>query len=313
MEKLEPKKNSSQNDFTSSVKGLKSHALKSIVQGYQKVFLILPSLVIKKGSFTGAIADRKGAFLEANKGIIFLDEIGKTSKTFQAKLLRVLQDKEIHPVGSDQPVKIDVRIILGLNIDPSVWLANNDVLPDFLNRINAHLVRIPSLRERKNDIPSLVKYFISKYSKLFNSSITGIADNLIPKFVKNDWGLGNVRELENVISDLVAVTDATGLIEELPNYFLSMMPSPTIIEQSSTANGKPISWSKLEEQVNKIYRDHIEPCLRLHHGNVSKTAVALDAPRMTLKGIIDRVGIGLTEIRQCRKSVTQNVESISKA
>lgn len=151
-----------------------------------------------KGSFTGAISDKKGLFEEADGGTLFLDEIGDLSLSLQAKLLRVLQDKQIRPVGGSQLKTIDVRIIAATHRDLRIMVKDGKFREDLFYRLNVIPIRVPSLRERIEDIPLLVESFISKFAFRNNSTIKGITPEAMAILIAHPWP-GNVRELENVI------------------------------------------------------------------------------------------------------------------
>ncbi len=151
-----------------------------------------------KGSFTGATVDKKGLFEEANGGTLFLDEIGDLSLPLQAKLLRVLQDKQIRPVGGNQLKTIDVRIIAATHRDLKVMAKDGTFREDLFYRLNVIPIRVPALRQRTEDIPLLVENFISKFSARNNSKIKGIAPDAMAVLMAHPWP-GNVRELENII------------------------------------------------------------------------------------------------------------------
>lgn len=151
-----------------------------------------------KGSFTGATGDKKGLFEEANSGTLFLDEIGDLSLPLQAKLLRVLQDKEIRPVGSNQSKKVDVRIIAATHRDLKSMVKEGKFREDLFYRLNVIPIRVPALRERIDDIPLLVERFIQKFSSYSNSRAKSITPDALGVLMAHNWP-GNVRELENVI------------------------------------------------------------------------------------------------------------------
>lgn len=157
-----------------------------------------------KGSFTGAIADKKGLFEEANGGTLFLDEIGDLSPTLQAKLLRVLQDKTIRPVGSTETKEVDVRIIAATHRDLKVMVADEKFREDLFYRLNVLPVNVPALRERTEDIPLLVESFISKFAIRNESKVRGIKNDAMAALMAHPWP-GNVRELENLIERAVVL------------------------------------------------------------------------------------------------------------
>lgn len=158
-----------------------------------------------KGSFTGAVSDKKGLFEEADKGTLFLDEIGDLSLGLQAKLLRVLQDKQIRPVGGNQIKNVDVRIIAATHRDLRIMVKDGKFREDLFYRLNVVPVRVPSLRERMEDIPLLVESFIDKFSTHHNSQVKSISPEAMAVLMAHPWP-GNVRELENVIERAMVLT-----------------------------------------------------------------------------------------------------------
>lgn len=170
----------------------------------------------KKGSFTGAFEDRKGYFEQANMGTILLDEIGSMPLYGQAKLLRVLQEEEITPVGHTKTIKIDVRIIATTNIILTEATQKGEFREDLYYRLGVVTIFIPPLRERKEDIPPLVNYFVEVFSEKLNKNVHGITKEAMDYFMDYDWP-GNVRELRNVIENAMIMTENDCIeIETLP-------------------------------------------------------------------------------------------------
>lgn len=159
-----------------------------------------------KGAFTGAVTSKKGLFEEADGGTIFLDEIGDITPYFQIKLLRVLEDHVIRPVGSTKSLKVDLRIIAATNKDLETAVQEKSFREDLFYRINTITLRIPSLKQRKDDIPILVRYFLQKYSSDLQKRVTGISDEALKQMVNYSWP-GNVRELQNVIERAILITE----------------------------------------------------------------------------------------------------------
>lgn len=157
-----------------------------------------------RGSFTGAVADKKGLFEEANGGTLFLDEIGDLSPTLQAKLLRVLQDKQIRPVGSSELKSVDVRIIAATHRDLKIMVKDGHFREDLFYRLNVLPVNVPPLRDRTQDIPMLVENFISKYASQNASKVNGVTNEAMAALMAHPWP-GNVRELENLIERAVVL------------------------------------------------------------------------------------------------------------
>ena len=159
-----------------------------------------------KGAFTGAIRDKKGLFEEADSGTLFMDEIGDIPKSVQAKILRVLQEGEFIPVGDTATKRVDVRIIAATNQDLLQCVQEKEFREDLYYRLNVINIKMPPLRDRKEDIPLLVKHFIEKYNKKENKQIKGITQDVEKEFYNYTWP-GNVRELENVIERAVTLTN----------------------------------------------------------------------------------------------------------
>ena len=151
-----------------------------------------------KGAFTGAHRDRAGRFELANKGTIFLDEIGEVGPAVQVKLLRVLQEKEIERVGDYKPIKVDTRIIAATNRDLRQLMNRGKFREDLFYRLNVVSIDLPPLRQRRDDIPILVEHFMEKFKKQYKKRIKGISHEALDILMENDWE-GNVRELENAI------------------------------------------------------------------------------------------------------------------
>jgi transcriptional regulator with PAS, ATPase and Fis domain len=172
-----------------------------------------------KGAFTGAINNKKGKFVLANQGSIFLDEIGDTRLDAQVKLLRVLQEKEVQPVGGEA-FKVDTRVIAATHQSLSDLIKKGQFREDLFYRLNALTVKLPPLRERKEDIPHLVQHFVQKYSVAYGKDMEGVSQQAMKKLVNQEWK-GNIRELENVIQRGMALAQGPlihdkdlGLIQE---------------------------------------------------------------------------------------------------
>lgn len=170
----------------------------------------------QKGSFTGATASHKGLVEVAHKGTIFLDEIGEMSTTMQVKLLRVLQEKKIRPIGSTEEIEVDVRILAATNRDLELGVKEGTFREDLYYRLAVIPIHLPPLRERREDIPLLAEHFLEKARRSSGKNITKIADEAVERLKLYDWP-GNVRELENVIERAMALETANViLVERLP-------------------------------------------------------------------------------------------------
>jgi transcriptional regulator with PAS, ATPase and Fis domain len=164
----------------------------------------------ERGAFTGAIRTRKGRFEAANTGTLLLDEVSEMSPGLQAKLLRVLQEREFERVGDTKSIKVDVRIIATTNKDIKEEIKKGKFREDLYYRINVIPIHVPPLRERKKDIPLLVEHFINKYNKEHNRDIKGISSEAESLLMRLDWS-GNVRELENRVERAIIVSNESVL------------------------------------------------------------------------------------------------------
>jgi DNA-binding NtrC family response regulator len=232
-----------------------------------------------KGAFTGAIKDRKGLFQQADGGSIFLDEIGELREDLQAKLLRVLQEQEFQPVGGSKTIKVDVRIIAATNRNLEQLVKEKKFREDLYYRLSVVPIRIAPLRDRKEDIPFLVDFFISKYSEGRKFKISGEAIKILQSY---EWP-GNVRELENIIERILALsTDNEISITNIPEHI-----SGRFYEPSGTTFNIPeegIALDTLERLV-------IKEILQRTGGNRSKTARMLQIPRHVLLYRLKKFGL----------------------
>ncbi len=166
-----------------------------------------------KGAFTGALMSKKGMFEEADGGTVFLDEIGDINPYFQIKLLRVLEDQLIRPVGSTKAMKVDLRFVAATNKELENTVKEGEFREDLYYRINTITLRIPPLRDRKEDIPVLIKFFLKKYSQEFQKQVTHITDEVLTRMVNYKWP-GNIRELQNVIERALLITEDSKITAE---------------------------------------------------------------------------------------------------
>lgn len=168
----------------------------------------------EKGSFTGAFKSTKGLFSQANGGTIFLDEIGDMPMSIQAKLLRVLQERQFYPVGTEKPVDVDVRIVVATNKDLEKQVEKGAFRQDLFFRLHVIPIHLPPLHERKEDIPHLVDRFLKQLSQQMKKNVKGLAPEAMRKFMMHDWP-GNVRELENTLEYAVAMSRDDMITEDL--------------------------------------------------------------------------------------------------
>jgi transcriptional regulator with PAS, ATPase and Fis domain len=177
-----------------------------------------------RGAFTGAIATKKGLLGEADGGTVFLDEIGDMSLSLQAKLLRVLEDQAIRPVGSTKAMKVDVRLITATNKDLKAQVRSGLFREDLYYRINVISIQISPLRNRKEDVGSLVDHFIEKYSHEMGKQVQDVSPDALSLMMNYPWP-GNVRELQNVIERAILISDGTAIgVEHLPEGMSADVP-----------------------------------------------------------------------------------------
>lgn len=200
-----------------------------------------------KGAFTGALFDKVGLFEEAHGGTLFLDEIGDLCLPLQAKLLRVIQDKEIRPVGSSKTRKVDVRIIAATHRDLKIMVKDGTFREDLFYRLNVIPIKVPPLRERMEDVPLLVEKFITKFSSLNHSKVKGISPEAMAVLMAHPWP-GNVRELENVIERAI-VLSRSEMIEKNVVLDSALAEAKQNVEQ---LHGDRPTLEQLEERYIKL-------------------------------------------------------------
>ncbi|HSR53653.1 MAG TPA: sigma-54 dependent transcriptional regulator [Acidobacteriota bacterium] len=224
----------------------------------------------KKGSFTGAVEDAKGYFETAHEGTLFLDEIGEASMDLQVKLLRVLQEGEIYPVGSRTAVEVDVRVIGSTNRNLSRMVDDGKFRQDLFFRLNVFSVHVPPLRTRPEDVAPLARYFLKRFSAKLNKPLQGFDSEALEVLKSYSWP-GNVRELENEVERMVILADQDGPLS------LATV-SERIRYHSSASSGQ----GSLKEQLAALERRLILESLRKHSNNKSRVADALGVSRQTI-------------------------------
>ena len=234
----------------------------------------------EKGAFTGAISTKIGKFELADKGTIFLDEIGTLSFQTQAKLLRVLQDKAFERLGGKKTIVSDVRVIAATNEDLNEAIEAGRFRRDLYYRLYVVGINVPPLRERTEDIPDLIKYFIEKFNNKFNLNVKGLSSKALKIFMHYPWP-GNVRELENIIERAMVLGSGDIIsTSELPSHMFSESGS---VQQ--TFNDKYIAYSEecLPNVIVDVERTILEKALRQTGGHREKTAKLLGISRRTLQ------------------------------
>ncbi len=237
----------------------------------------------ERGAFTGATQKRLGRFELADKGTLFLDEISEMSLNNQAKLLRAIQEQEFERVGGNRTIKTDVRIISATNTDLRKAVAEGKFREDLYYRLNVISIRVPSLRERKEDIPLLVDYFINKINKKFGRQIRKLTPVALDALLHHDWP-GNVRELKHALERAVILSDGDVIsLNDLPNYFQTTM-KVDISHKVKTLELVKKTADFLEKQ---LILETLEKC----SWNKTKTAQQLGISRRTLFNKIKKYGI----------------------
>jgi transcriptional regulator with PAS, ATPase and Fis domain len=222
----------------------------------------------RRGAFTDARDDQRGLFQTAQRGTIFLDEIGDMAPSLQSKLLRVLQEKEVHPLGAATPVPTDVRIVTATHRDLMALVAEGQFREDLMYRINVIEVRVPPLRERPDDLVPLVRHFLEKHGALLGGSDRWVSSEAMAVLCRHCWP-GNVRELENVIERALVLGDGDAItLDDLPEH---------LRQQPSFERRSPKS-----QRLADVEREHIARTLDAVAGNKAAAARVLGLDRKTL-------------------------------
>ncbi|MCT1524612.1 sigma-54-dependent transcriptional regulator [Sphingobacterium hotanense] len=225
----------------------------------------------KKGAFTDAREDRKGRFENADSGTLFLDEIGNINLQQQAKLLSVLQNRAVVPLGSSQPVAVDIRLISATNVPLKALADESRFRKDLIYRINTLEIQVPALRERTDDIPLLANHFLDFYNKKYHKNIAGLEADALQKLKQYHFP-GNVRELQYSIERAVIMSDQSSLCAD------DILFSPIESVPETTSSSADFSSHNLEEMERKAIKSAIER----YNGNISKAAKELGLTRAAL-------------------------------
>lgn len=217
-----------------------------------------------RGSFTGAVAEKEGFLKAADGGTLFLDEVNSMSTNLQLKLLRFLQDQTFYRVGSTERVSVDVRIIAATNQDIEEKIRQGDFREDLYYRLNVMRIDLPALRDRKEDIPLLARYFMERYSRKFDKSLRGISGHALMMLMRYPWP-GNIRELENALERAVIMAESAEIsAKDLPRQIISSVQDT-------------VDWS-----LERIEQDHISNVLSITGGEMKKAAEILGINQSTL-------------------------------
>jgi len=237
----------------------------------------------EKGAFTGATARKKGLFAQADGGMIFLDEITEIPIAIQGKLLKAIDEREFYPLGSQQTVKVDIRIISASNKEIETEVENGNFRSDLFYRIHVFPIRMPPLRDRREDIPLLVRHFLEKYAEKMNRKIKTITPQALQSIMVHSWP-GNIRELENVIECAVGMARDDVISEDL-----------IVICQSR----KDVStFRSFKESKQEFERSYLIELMKISRGNVSHAAKLSGKYRADLYALLEKHNLNPLEFRQ---------------
>ncbi len=238
-----------------------------------------------KGSFTGAVSDRAGKFEQADGGTLFLDEIGDMSLAAQAKVLRVLQDGVVTRIGGSKPVQVDVRVLAATNKNVEAEITAGRFREDLYYRLNVVPIHVPPLRERREDIPSLIGHFVAQLTGPAGLALRAVGDDAVAKLQQLDWP-GNVRELRNTIERLLILSTGPRVTADDVDRLAGRRA-----ETTEGGLGSLLDVATFEDFKHAAERAYLVAKLRTYDWNVSETARALDMPRSNLYKKIERYGL----------------------
>ncbi len=243
----------------------------------------------RKGSFTGAVADKAGLFEAADGGSLFLDEVGELPLSIQVKLLRAIQERVIRRVGSTEDTKVEVRIIAATNRDLEEMVGLGTFRQDLFYRLNVINIRTPALRERKEDIPILIKHFLRKYNERLGKSVSGISDEAMDLLKKYTYP-GNVRELENIIERTVALESGSTILPESLPPFVNTPSGRRLAsthEIEVTADG-----IDLEKILGHLEKELLVKAIHTAGGVKKKAAKLLGITFRSMRYRVEKYGLG---------------------
>jgi len=243
----------------------------------------------KRGAFTGAVEDRVGLFQQADGGTLFLDEIGETSPAFQVKLLRVLQEGEFRPLGSNRAVTVDVRVIAATNRDLEEDVRTGRFREDLYYRLATIALHVPPLRQRRMDLPLLAGRLLKSSCQALGKEVEGFSDEVLAAFAAYAWP-GNVRELQNEVLRMVALTDRPLLGAELLSPRLLRQPAGPA-EAADPAGWDADLSGDLKARMDQLERRVLQAAMGRHRWNKSRAARELGLSRVGLRAKLERHGL----------------------
>lgn len=239
-----------------------------------------------RGSFTGAVTTESGLLEAANTGSLFLDEVSNLPLPMQAKLLRVLQEKELRAVGSRKAVRVDIRFIAATNRDLSEMVREGTFREDFFYRLNVFPINVPPLRNRKEDIPALSYHFLQKYCGELGRKIPQISTEAMRQLIMQEWP-GNIRELENVIHRAVIVCEGSTLKPE----HIMPLPDESFDTPKTLAELKKIRKNLRHKSVEEIEKNFLTSALQRNEWNITKAAEEVGMQRSNFHGLLRKYNI----------------------
>jgi two-component system response regulator PilR (NtrC family) len=247
-----------------------------------------------RGAFTGAVENKQGFFRAASGGTLFLDEVADMSLTTQVKMLRVLEERKVCPVGSTESHPVDVRIIAATNKDMEEEVAARRFREDLYYRLNVIPILLPSLRERKEDIPLLAGFFLAKYARQMQKQVVGISDQAREALCRYDWP-GNVRELENIVQRHVALCEGTSIerIQKLGKHHSDGRTESTV---PAVPRLIPEQGINLEECLADYERAYLREALRMTSGNLTNAARLLGMSYRSIRYRVKKLKVRETQI-----------------
>jgi DNA-binding NtrC family response regulator len=243
-----------------------------------------------KGAFTGAVAAKRGMFEVANHGTLFLDELGNIPLSIQAKLLRVLQEREFRAVGDTRTQRTDVRLVTATNKDLKAMVAAGTFREDLYYRVNVFPIQVPPLRERRDDIPALAFYFLKKFSAELDKPLTGFSDGAMSLLVNHGWA-GNVRELENTIHRAVILASDSLVRKAHLAHITDPSPGLDIDIPRTGEELKRVKKLAREKSVENVEKLFIQETLKRNAWNVTKSAEETGMQRTNFQALMKKYNI----------------------
>jgi DNA-binding NtrC family response regulator len=242
-----------------------------------------------KGAYTGAHVDRDGYFKMADKGTLFLDEIGEIPLDLQGKLLRAVQDQAFVKVGSTEITQVDIRIIAATNRNLEEMVSKGEFREDLFYRLNVMTLPIPPLRERREDIPLLARYFLKKYAAKLNLDPMILPDEVLEYVVSQDWP-GNIRELENALQRAIVLAENN--ILSIEGLYPSQAKKNLVCFNYSDLLKNRIGYQEMKrEVVQNFTKQYLTQCLAFHKGNITNAAKTIGIRRTSLQRLLNQAGL----------------------